>query len=99
MCYSADGYLKRGSHDAAMLVELQNLSLFFGTQNKVTSLLKEKLEPVLAFEEVIGDTVNMCLQLFENDIYLLPHEKHMLLKVSGSPNTLQYTSMRQSVLL
>lgn len=74
--------MKRGSHDATALVELQNLTLFFGTQNKVTLMLKEKLEHVGAFEEVLADTVNMCLYLFENDLFLLPNEKHMLLKVS-----------------
>ena len=76
--------MKRGSHDAAALVELQTLSLFFGTQNKVTLMLKNKLEQLPYFDEVLADTVNMCLQLFENDLYLLPNEKHMLLKVSDS---------------
>lgn len=80
-CFRADGYLKRGSHDAQSLVELQNLTLFFATQNKVTSLLRSKLEEVPNYEELLAEMVNMCLHLFENGMYLMPSEKHMLLRV------------------
>ena len=65
-----------------MIQESQNLSLFLATQKKITFLLKEGLEKIPGYEDVLADVMNLCCKLFENNMFILPHEKHMLLKVS-----------------
>lgn len=34
------------------------------------------------YEELLADIVNLCVDYYENKMYLTPSEKHMLLKVS-----------------
>lgn len=33
------------------------------------------------YEELLADIVNICVDYYENKMYLTPSEKHMLLKV------------------
>lgn len=33
------------------------------------------------YEELLADIVNLCVDYYENKMYLTPNEKHMLLKV------------------
>lgn len=44
--YRAEGILNRGNVDAFSLEESQNLSIFFATNNSVTTHLKKQLEEV-----------------------------------------------------
>ena len=44
--HRAEGILNRGNVDAFSLEESQNLSIFFATNNSVTSHLKKQLEEV-----------------------------------------------------
>lgn len=37
------------------------------------------------YEELLADIVNICVDYYENKMYLTPGEKHMLLKVWNSP--------------
>ena len=64
-----------------MIQESQNLSLFLATQKKLTFMLKEGLEKIPGYEDVLADILNLCCKFFENNLYILSHEKHMLLKV------------------
>lgn len=34
------------------------------------------------YEELLADIVNICVDYYENKMYLTPSEKHMLLKVN-----------------
>lgn len=68
--------------DPQTLQESQTLSMFLATQNKIRDHLKEKLQAIPEYEDLIIDIVNLCISLFENSMYLLPSEKHMLVKVS-----------------
>ncbi len=36
------------------------------------------------YEELLADIVNLCVDYYENKMYLTPSEKHMLLKVSDA---------------
>lgn len=36
----------------------------------------------LGYEELLADVVNTSVHMFENKLFLLPNEKHMLVKVS-----------------
>lgn len=37
---------------------------------------------IVGYEELLADIVNLCVDYYENKMYLTPSEKHMLLKVS-----------------
>ena len=65
----------------SMIEESQNLSLFLANQNKITLLLKEGLEKIQSYEDVLADVLNLFVRLFENNMYITPMEKHVLLKV------------------
>ncbi|KAF8791362.1 Cytoplasmic FMR1-interacting protein like [Argiope bruennichi] len=69
--------------DSQALQESQNLSMFLATQNKIRDTLKENLEKIPGYEELLADVINIAVQMFEYKMYLLPSEKHMLVKVMG----------------
>ena len=37
---------------------------------------------VESYEEILIETINLCCFYFENNMYMVPKEKYMLLKVS-----------------
>ncbi|KAI1287333.1 Cytoplasmic FMR1-interacting protein [Halotydeus destructor] len=69
--------------DSASLQESQNLSMFLATQNKIRDTLKKVLEKIPGYEELIADVVNLATMMHETKMYMLPSEKHMLVKVIG----------------
>lgn len=69
--------------DSQTLQESQNLSMFLATQNKIRDTVKENLEKIPGYEELLADVVNICVHMFETKMYLTPNEKHMLVKVMG----------------
>ncbi|XP_022241956.1 cytoplasmic FMR1-interacting protein-like [Limulus polyphemus] len=69
--------------DSQALQESQNLSMFLATQNKIRDMLKENLEKIPGYEELLADVVNICVHMYESKMYMLPSEKHMLIKVMG----------------
>jgi len=67
--------------DPQTLQESQNLSMFLATQNKIRDTLKQSLQEVPGSEDLLSDVVNLAVYMYENHMYLLPSEKHMLVKV------------------
>jgi hypothetical protein len=49
--------------------------------------LHQQLEVIPGYEELLADIVNICVDYYENKMYLTPSEKHMLLKVKLLPHT------------
>lgn len=47
--------------------------------------LQQQLEVIPGYEELLADIVNLCVDYYENKMYLTPSEKHMLLKVRFVP--------------
>lgn len=45
--------------------------------------LHQQLEVIPGYEELLADIVNICVDYYENKMYLTPSEKHMLLKVKS----------------
>lgn len=43
--------------------------------------LQQQLEVINGYEELLADIVNLCVDYYEDKMYLTPSEKHMLLKV------------------
>lgn len=50
-----------------------------------TQCLHQQLEVIPGYEELLADIVNICVDYYENKMYLTPSEKHMLLKVGTPP--------------
>lgn len=69
--------------DSNSLKESQNLSMFLATQNQIRNNLKEKLEAINGYAELLADIVTLATTMYENKMYMLPSEKHMLVKVIG----------------
>lgn len=69
--------------DSQSLQESQNLSMFLATQNKIRDTVKDALEKINGYEDLLADVVNICVHMFETRMYLTPCEKHMLVKVMG----------------
>ena len=82
--------------DAAAIELSQKLSLFLATKNKIRDILKDGLEKIQGFDELLSDVVNLCCKLYEQNMYLLPKDKHMLLKVRHSITACMCTQQRQS---
>lgn len=80
--------------DSQTLQESQNLSMFLATQNKIRDKVKETLERIPGYEELLSDVVNICLHMFETKMYLTPDEKHMLVKVK-----IIFSELKQSIKL
>lgn len=45
--------------------------------------LQQQLEVINGYDDLLADIVNLCIDYYENKMYLTPSEKHMLLKVSS----------------
>jgi cytoplasmic FMR1 interacting protein len=57
--------------------------MFLAIQNKIRDTVKENLEKIPGYEELLADVITLCVQMFETKMYLTPNEKHMLVKVCG----------------
>lgn len=55
--------------------------MFLATQGQITNKLKSKLEVVPGFDDLLCEIVDLCCSLYEQKAFILPAEKHMLLKV------------------
>ncbi|KAH7700938.1 cytoplasmic FMR1-interacting protein 2-like isoform 5, partial [Aphelenchoides avenae] len=61
--------------------EMQSLSLFLATQNRIKEDLKTELTKVDGYEELLADVINICVHFFETQMYVNPTERHMFVKV------------------
>ncbi|KJH49205.1 cytoplasmic Fragile-X interacting family protein [Dictyocaulus viviparus] len=67
--------------DTQTIHDMQNLSMFLATQNKIKDDLRAKMIKIEAYEELLTDVINICAHMFENHLYLTPSERHMYVKV------------------
>nr|CAD2184269.1 unnamed protein product [Meloidogyne enterolobii] len=58
-----------------------SLTLFLATQNRIKQTLREKIQKIDAFEEVLADLINLSVHFFEQKLYTSPEEKHTHVKV------------------
>ncbi len=83
-CCRRASEITRKHVEEARVRESQELSIFLGTHNSFRVTLKKQLaNNVQTHEDLICDVVNSCLHMYENNQYLLPGDKHMLLKVNS----------------
>ncbi|XP_074599073.1 cytoplasmic FMR1-interacting protein Sra-1 [Brevipalpus obovatus] len=69
--------------DSHSLQESQKLSMFLAMRNIIRDGLKKNLEKISGFEELLADIINLCTNIYETKMYMIPWEKHMLVKVIG----------------
>ncbi|XP_050079381.1 cytoplasmic FMR1-interacting protein [Anopheles maculipalpis] len=69
--------------DSHSLQESQNLSMFLATQNKIRDTVKDTLEKIAGYEDLLSEVVNICVHMYDSKMYMTPEEKHMLVKVMG----------------
>uniref|UniRef100_A0A4W4GN80 Cytoplasmic FMR1-interacting protein n=1 Tax=Electrophorus electricus TaxID=8005 RepID=A0A4W4GN80_ELEEL len=81
--YKRAAQFLRKMSEPSSIQESQNLSMFLANHNKITQSLQQQLEVINSYEELLADIVNLCVDYYENKMYLTPSEKHMLLKVMG----------------
>ena len=55
--------------------------MFLATHDIITSKLKTSLEEIEGYDELLSDIINLCVHFYEFRMYVLPKEKHLLLKV------------------
>ncbi|EFA78321.1 component of SCAR regulatory complex [Heterostelium album PN500] len=78
----ASGFLRKqmsGAEDQTQ--ENHTLYLFLAHQNSITTTLKQDLHNIEKFDDVLPIIVNQCADYLDNDKYILPSEKHCLLRV------------------
>uniref|UniRef100_A0A8C0Y3I3 Cytoplasmic FMR1-interacting protein n=1 Tax=Cyprinus carpio carpio TaxID=630221 RepID=A0A8C0Y3I3_CYPCA len=81
--YKRAAQFLRKMSEPSSIQESQNLSMFLANHNKITQSLQQQLEVINGYDELLADIVNLCVDYYENKMYLTPSEKHMLLKVMG----------------
>lgn len=79
----AETFLKQTTGDEKAMIESQNLTMFLATHDIITTKLKNTLEGIEAADELLADVVQLCCNFYESKMYVLPKEKHLLLKVIG----------------
>ena len=60
---------------------LSKQGLFLAQQNSITMFLKNQLQEIQHFDEIITLAINMCASYIESDRYVLPADKHSFLRV------------------
>ena len=59
--------------------------MFLATNDIIRTNLKKALDDpekgVPGYDDILCDVINTSVQMFENKLYLLPQEKHILIKV------------------
>ncbi|KYQ91088.1 component of SCAR regulatory complex [Tieghemostelium lacteum] len=75
----ATSVLRKNSDDQSQ--EYHNLYLFLANQNSITNTLKNELSGIERFDDVLPIIVNQCADYLEQEKYILPSEKHCLLRV------------------
>eukprot|EP00035_Acanthoeca_spectabilis_P004839 m.107332 g.107332 ORF g.107332 m.107332 type:complete len:1266 (-) comp12746_c0_seq1:41-3838(-) len=79
----AEGFLNQGAaatKDPNSLMEIQQIGIWLATQRSIITSLSNELVKIDGFEMVLAEIVNECAKLIENGFFVLPSEKHSLLK-------------------
>ena len=69
--------------DSQSLQESQNLSMFLAKQNTILGSLVSSLANIPNHDALLCKIVNLCVHMYDEGKYILPSEKHMLVKVIG----------------
>ncbi|KAG5449213.1 Cytoplasmic FMR1-interacting protein [Clonorchis sinensis] len=63
-------------HDPKAMEESQNVSMFLAKQKIIRDTLKERLNAVDGYEDLLVDIIHNSAQMYDSKMYVLPEEKH-----------------------
>ncbi|TPP57801.1 Cytoplasmic FMR1-interacting protein 1 [Fasciola gigantica] len=63
-------------HDPALMKESQDVSMFLAKQKIIRDTLKERLNAVDGYEDLLVEIIHNSAQMYDNKVYVLPAEKH-----------------------
>ncbi|XP_052277863.1 cytoplasmic FMR1-interacting protein-like [Dreissena polymorpha] len=69
------------SVDKNHMEDSHTLSMFLATQNKIRDELQKTLVAIEGYEDLLADIISICVNMYENKMYIEPNEKYMLVKV------------------
>jgi len=78
----AAGILKMITNPNEMAM-MEGFSMFLATNNSIMAEVKRSMNEVPGYEGLMCDIINTYVEKFENNVYLKPTEKHLLVKVIG----------------
>ena len=59
--------------------------MFLAKHNVIRENIRDTLQKISGYEELLCDVLNTSLNMYEDRVYLLPDEKHLLVKVGYFP--------------
>lgn len=71
----------RKTSDPRVMQEAQEMTLFLGTHNVFRTALKDKVQAIPGYEDILSEVINCSLQSYEQGTFLTPNHKHSLVKV------------------
>lgn len=69
-------------HDPTLMKESQDVSMFLAKQKIIRDTLKERLNAVDGYEDLLIEIIHNSAQMYDNKVYVLPAEKHTHVIVS-----------------
>ncbi|CAL8098785.1 unnamed protein product [Calicophoron daubneyi] len=63
-------------HDPVAMEESQDVSMFLAKQKIIRDTLKERLNAVDGYEDLLIEIIHNSAQMYDNKVYVLPDEKH-----------------------
>lgn len=63
-------------HDPTLMKESQDVSMFLAKQKIIRDTLKERLNAVDGYEDLLIEIIHNSAQMYDNKVYVLPAEKH-----------------------
>eukprot|EP01091_Cochliopodium_minus_P018721 TRINITY_DN766_c0_g1_i1.p1 TRINITY_DN766_c0_g1~~TRINITY_DN766_c0_g1_i1.p1 ORF type:complete len:1390 (-),score=504.69 TRINITY_DN766_c0_g1_i1:45-4214(-) len=77
----AFGFLRKNMGNDDQTQENHTLYLFLANNNSITTSLKSELQGLSGFDDTLSLVANMCADYMEQELFVLPDEKFMLLRV------------------
>jgi len=77
----AFGFLRKNMGNDDQTQENHTLYLFLANNNSITTSLKSELQNLTGFDDALSLVANMCADYMEQDLFILPDERFMLLRV------------------
>ena len=72
----------RKTSDPKIIQEAQAMTMFLGTHYIFRNNIKEQIQAIPGYEEVLCEVINVSLHSYEQGTFLTPNNKHNLVKVS-----------------
>ncbi|XP_072014112.1 cytoplasmic FMR1-interacting protein 1-like [Amphiura filiformis] len=63
------------------LQESHAMVTFLANKSEIAKTLKKKLGEVEGYDEILADIINLCATMYDKEQFVLPREKHMLIKI------------------